>query len=277
MISFQYSGKADGRELTTETARLIETRCPENPVACQGIVDRIRPHEPIPPIPHPIFMNAPVLKPGQSVVFEGDSMTRRSMMPSSDNWPLLRMNNWHRSYAELVEEWIFAHRPDLNIKCRHAAIGGSAVTDLHARYETQVKPQRPGWIIFTIGSNDCARGCSPADFESGLARYIEAAQRDSGARFLYAGDFEPMPGLAEESREHVARAKPYFEIARRLVIGSGGLAPGIGAALRAKAELHFAQSNFHSYYGDGVHLGALGNHVLAGLVLEALGVFTPAN
>ena len=38
-----------------------------------------------------------ILQPDQTLVFEGDSLTRRAMTPSADNWPLLRMNNWHRS------------------------------------------------------------------------------------------------------------------------------------------------------------------------------------
>lgn len=219
-------------------------------------------------------MTPSILEARQTLVFEGDSMTRRSMSPSADNWPLLRLNNWHRSYAELAEEWIFAHRPDLDIKARHAAIGGSVVPDLLGRYETQVKPHKPAWIIFTIGGNDCARGFTLDQFADGLSRYLEMAQRDAGTRFLYAGGFQPMPGLAAEAVDWVVKAQPFFATARRLVSQAGGLAPDIGAALRAKAEQHFAQSSYHTYYGDGVHLNALGNHVLAGLVLEALGVFS---
>jgi len=216
-------------------------------------------------------MDETILQPDQILVFEGDSLTRRAMHPSADNWPLLRMNNWHRSYAELVEEWLFAHRPDLRLKARHAAIGGSTIRDLHARYEIQVKPHSPSWIIFTLGTNDC--GTPLDDFEAELARYLDTARRSSGSRFLYVGGFEPMPGLGEAETRHLVEARLYYDTARRLVPAFGGLAPDFGAALRAKAELHFSQSPFHSYYGDGLHLSALGNHVLAGLVLEALGVF----
>ena len=213
-----------------------------------------------------------ILQPDQTLVFEGDSLTRRAMNPSADNWPLLRLNNWHRSYAELVEEWLFAHRPDLRLKARHAAIGGSNIHDLHARYETQVKPHSPSWIIFTLGTNDC--GIIGLDvFEAELSRYLDTARRASGSRFLYVGGFEAMPGLGEAEALHLAEARPYYDAARRLVPAFGGLAPDFGPALRAKAELHFSQSPFHSYYGDGLHFNALGNHVLAGLVLEALGVF----
>lgn len=215
----------------------------------------------------------PLLQPDSILVFEGDSLTRRDMLPSADDWPLLRMNNWHRSYAELTDEWIFAHRPDLRIKCRHAAIGGSSIEELHARYESQIKPHRPAWIVFTLGTNDSARQIPLVTFESELARYLSTVARDAGTRCLYVGGLQPMPGLDAENISAISRSQPYSKSAARLVREAGGLAPEIGEALRIKAEQHYAASPFHTFYADGLHFNALGNRVIAGLVLEALGVF----
>lgn len=195
------------------------------------------------------------------------------MPPSADTWPLLRMNNWDHSYAEIVEEWLFANLPHLRIKCRHAAIGGSTTEDLHRRYEQQVKPQRPNWIVLTIGSNDYSRKVSLEQFSDSLERYITQAKADSGARFFYAGGFEAMPTMAEADRVRIAGAQPYYQAARALVRKHGGLAPEIGKAMRAKAEQHYEASTYHTFYSDGSHLCALGNHVLAGLVLQGLGAY----
>lgn len=214
-----------------------------------------------------------LLSPDGVIVFEGDSLTRRDMPPSTDDWPLLRMNNWHRSYAELADEWLFALRPDLRIKCRHSAIGGSSIEELHQRYETQTKPHRPAWIVFTLGTNDGARQIPLATFERELSRYLATAARDAGTRCLYVGGFQPMPGLDSENVANLIRNQPYYESASRLVREAGGLAPEIGQSLLIKAEQHYATSTFHTYYADGLHFNALGNHVIAGLVLEALGVF----
>ena len=159
-----------------------------------------------------------ILQPDQTLVFEGDSLTRRAMNHSADNWPLLRMNNWHRSCAELVEEWLFAHRPDLRLKARHAAIGGSNIHDLHARYETQVKPHSPSWIIFTLGTNDCVIGLDV--FEAELSRYLDTARGESGSRFLYVGGFEAMPGLGDARRAPTttrpAASSPHLVGSRRI-------------------------------------------------------------
>ena len=216
---------------------------------------------------------AALLLPGQVMVFEGDSLTRRSMPPSMDNWPLLRMNQWDRSWADLVEEWVFAHRPDLQIKCRHAAVGGSTITGMESRYESCVKLHRPSWILFTLGTNDCTQKIGVKNFRNRLAAYIQTAHSDSAARFLYAGGFLPMPGLTAADVEKVNQAREYYDAAREAVIASGGIAVDVGLAMQKKAELHFAASTYHSFYADGTHLNALGNHVLAGLVMEMLGVF----
>ena len=215
-----------------------------------------------------------ILQPKQTLIFEGDSMTRRSVAPCADNWPLVPMNNWNPSWADLVEEWIFAHRPDLQIKCRQTAIGGSSIIDLDHRYEEQVKPHRPAWIFLTLGSNDCNACDIPVKvFRERFATYVSRAQTDSGARFFYAGGFLPMPGLVREEIRRIERCQDHYETARGVVRASGGLAPEIAGPLKHKAEQHFAASTYHTFYSDGVHLNALGNHVLAALLLEALGVF----
>lgn len=218
--------------------------------------------------------HSPFLSQDQVIVFEGDSLTRRSMGPSADNWPFLRMNNWHHSYAEILEEWLFANLPHLRIKCRHAAIGGSTTEELLARYEKHVKPHRPSWIILTIGTNDYSRGIPLEQFSNSLKSYILQAQKDSGARFLYAGGFEIMPGLPDGDKPRITAAQTYYHTARAIIREHGGLAPEIGRALREKAETHYASSTYHSYYSDGSHLNALGNHALAGLLLQALGAYS---
>lgn len=74
-----------------------------------------------------------------------------------------------------------------------------------------------------------------------------------------------------------ARNLPLGEFRERfaadVVRASGDLAPEIAKPFKEKAEQHFAASTYHNFYADGSHLNALGNHVLAGLVLEHLGLF----
>ena len=217
----------------------------------------------------------PLLTPKSTLVFEGGSMTRRSTGPSLDTWAFLRMNNWHHSYTEIIEEWLLANLPELQIRTRHSAVGGSTMANMFARYETQVKPCEPDWIVFTIGGNDYSREVPLAEFEGQLREYITRAANDHGTRFFYAGGFRAMPGLGEAETRKIEDCRPYFDLVRRVVRESGGLACNMGIALKEKADALYQLSSHHTFYSDGVHLNALANHVLAGLVLKHLGVCTP--
>lgn len=215
----------------------------------------------------------PLLKPNDILVFEGDSLTRRQVPPCIDTWPLARIQGWDHSYSELVDEWLFVNLPALRLKSRHAAIGGSPMSAVADRYETQVKPQKPNWIVLTIGSNDAVRGVNLDAFAQCLTGYIQTAKRDSGARFIYAGGFLPMPGLTDEGKAKLELCQPFYEAARRVVRDSGGIAPPMGKAMLRQAEALYAWSTFNTFYADGVHLNALGNRVLASLVLQAMGAY----
>ena len=58
--------------------------------------------------------NQILLRRGQMIVFDGDSLTRRCGPPSYDNWPYLRLMNWQDSYADRVAEgpWVNGASPD---------------------------------------------------------------------------------------------------------------------------------------------------------------------
>lgn len=213
----------------------------------------------------------PLFGHGDVLVFEGDSMTRRAVAPMASNWPLLRMNQWNHSWADIVSEWLFAMLPELNLKTLNGAIGGSTVDQVTERYATNVAPRKPAWIFLTLGTNDARVQMPLAGFREKLAAYIGRAAEDAGTRCFFVGGFPPLPGLADDQLERLRRAQDYFSAAREVVAASGGLAPDLGPSLRAKAESHYAASVMHAYYADGVHYNALGNTVLAGLVLERLG------
>jgi len=212
-----------------------------------------------------------LLKPNQMLVFEGDSLTRRQVPPCADTWPLSRINGWDHSYSEIVDEWLFVNLPAMRLKVRHAAIGGSTCESMTERYQTCVKPLKPDWIIITMGSNDATRGVKITTFVQTLTRYIETARQDSGARFLYAGGFLPMPGVTEEGRAKLERCQPYYKAAKQAVRSAGGIVPPMGDAMLRQAEALYATSPYHTFYADGNHLNGLGNRVLASLVVQALG------
>jgi lysophospholipase L1-like esterase len=216
--------------------------------------------------------NACLLKPGHSLVFEGDSLTSRRTPPNLDTWPFLRLMNWHWTWAEFASELLFCWRPDLKLQFHISAVGGSNCRDLAARYERTVRPHRPAWVLLTLGANDANQGIPLAEFTRTLARYVRRVKEESGGRVAFIAGFRPCPHCPDEKRGSYAKRRRYYAALRRVARAEGALYVDAGAALRTKAELLYRQSEWHTVYSDGGHFNAVGNMIIAGEVLRALGV-----
>lgn len=218
---------------------------------------------PFPPPPH------------ATIVFEGDSQTNRRMRPSLDNWAFLRLSNWDRSYADIVAEWVFCVKPELQWHFHNAGVGGSNVRDIDARYAEMVAPWKPALIILTIGNNDPHQGVGLDEFQKHLTNYTVRAAGDFGARILYLGlqhgDVLDRP----EANDHRQPGLSYQNAARDIVLANGGIFIDGGQALERKGRELRAQHPLHTIYSDGSHLNAVGIHILASEILHALGALLP--
>ncbi|MCW8132850.1 MAG: hypothetical protein KIS92_21060, partial [Planctomycetota bacterium] len=96
-------------------------------------------------------------KRGDTIVFEGDSLTNRRRNPAMDTWPYLELMNWKRTYADEIARLLFCWRPDLRLNFRNAGVGGSSCREVENRWEKMVRPLKPNWIVMTLGGNDAAR------------------------------------------------------------------------------------------------------------------------
>ncbi|NLF38354.1 hypothetical protein GX586_02845 [bacterium] len=211
-----------------------------------------------------------LLKPGQTIMFDGDSLTSRRMPPCLDTWPFLRLANWHISYAELVQEWLFCNKPDLRLTFRNAAVGGSSCRNLLDRLDSMVMPCKPDWVVFSIAGNDAAQNIPAAEFREKLLKYCTQLKKAHGTRFLFLGGFDKPFGSIKKS---IAKRRQNYAIARDIMKQVGGIYFDIGIPMKKKADLLLKQSPYHTIISDA-HFNLLGNHIIAGLVLEALGVIS---
>jgi len=214
-----------------------------------------------------------LIQPGQSIVFDGDSMTARRCGPSLDTWAYLRLMNWERSYADRVDEWIFCNRPDLNVKCHNAAVGGSTASNCLNRYEAFVKPQKPSLVIMTIGGNDSAQRVPLAEFEKTLTAYCEQLAKDSNGRLMILTGFKPFPFRPEDEPKFNERTK-YYQVTRRVLESHNGILVDVGTPLFEKAGQLKKLWEGHTIYSDGNHLNEVGCEIVATQVLKALGLIT---
>ena len=112
-----------------------------------------------------------LIQDGQTVLFQGDSITDCGRPTDGTDWHL------GLGYAQLVQS-LFGHRhPSLNVRFVNRGIGGHRIPDLQARWQADCIDIQPDWVSVLIGINDaCAiAGGDFADYD--VAAY-EAGYRD---------------------------------------------------------------------------------------------------
>jgi len=190
----------------------------------------------------------------QTVIFEGDSLTKRGAPPHHNTWPYLRLMKWERTWADAFEELLFAWHPELNLKTVNNAAGGSNIKGMMERLDRLPVSAKPDWIIATIGNNDPHQGISVIEFETLVRGYVEKAR----CKLLFLGGFKP-PGNP---------SVPYCEVLARVAGETGNHYLDAGGALREKQAVFHALNEIHTVYSDGAHLNELGSLVVAGEVLK---------
>jgi lysophospholipase L1-like esterase len=214
------------------------------------------------------------VKQGQTLLFEGDSMTSRLAPPAHDNWPFLRLMHWHRSYADIMQEWLFCNRPELDLKFRNSAVGGSSAGQILARFDAVVPVVRPDWIIMTTAHNDAAREIPLPQFREELTTYATRARDLCGARLFIVGGFAPCPGSPADHVERWPRLGGYYGVAREVAEAQQGAWLDLSEPLLAKTQALHRQCELHTIYSDGVHYNEVGNQIVAFLILEAMGLLS---
>ena len=211
----------------------------------------------------------PLFKAGQSVVFEGDSLCRRG----PETWPFLRIAGWDQSWADIMAEMFFVLRPDLNLTMTNVGVGGSSILEVEKRYELKVKGRKPDWVFLSLGTNDSRREIPIKDMKEKVAAYCKQLKKDSNGRVIYL----PVPNMADsmpaaERKAFNARRRRSFNVIAKVVTEHKGIVLDVDASFRKKEKLLQKQSaEFHKVYGDGCHFSALGNRLLCGEILNALG------
>ncbi|WP_327136157.1 SGNH/GDSL hydrolase family protein (plasmid) [Streptomyces sp. NBC_01343] len=128
------------------------------------------------------------VRPGSTVMFTGDSITDCRRLESEDGlgsgYPL-----------RIAGEWGLRH-PDRPVTWLNTGIGGSKVTDLEARWRTDVLDARPDVVSILVGVNDMGwhtidpKGyvIPAAEFEAGYDRLL-APLAEAGTELILIEPF----------------------------------------------------------------------------------------
>ena len=186
----------------------------------------------------------------------------------------MRLTNSHYGYPEKVGDWIFCHRPDLQIICRTGAVGGSRLSDVLDRFSSVTEAFKPNVVVMTIGTNDANQAVPLPDFRTQADEYCRRLRDLCGGKVIYLGN---VPFAADESAEEIRKsekARPYSVVMAEVVETYGGLGVDLGVVLKSKAASLTKMWPGHAIYHDGTHFNMVGNEIVAGVVLRALGLMT---
>lgn len=198
---------------------------------------------------------------GETVVFLGDSITQQGAGPGG--------------YVTLVREAISAARPDSEIQIIGAGIGGHKVPDLEERLDRDVLKHDPDVVVIYIGINDVwhstrGEGTELQRYRQGLKDLLQRCQ-DAGARVVLA-----TPSVIGEKHDATneldSMLEEYASVSRETAQQAGVTLLDLRKSFIDYLRHYNVANTEHGILtGDGVHLSAAGNRLVAARMLEALG------
>ncbi len=209
-------------------------------------------------------MCAPLLEAGQTVLFQGDSITDAGRS---------RENNAElgRGYPNLVAAWFGMLYPERRVRFLNRGISGNRAKDLQARWQADCIDLKPDWVSILIGINDTWRRydrndpTSAADYAAAYREILRRARDEARARLIVLEPFVlPHPEDRKAWREDL---DPKISVARELAREFNAIyipLDGLFAAAAARREPAF-------WAADGVHPSQVGHAFIAHAWLQAVG------
>jgi lysophospholipase L1-like esterase len=205
-----------------------------------------------------------IFEQGQRIVMIGDSITdcgRRDAFAPYGN-----------GYVSLVQAFITARYPDLQLTFENRGIGGDTVRHLHARWQEDAIDLKPDWLSCKIGINDVWRGFTgrpleavpPDEFEMTYRELLQRAVDETGCRLII---LDPYVIEKDPSEPQLAMTRQYAEISGRIASDMGAIhvrtQDAFDAVLRHSESVDWAQ--------DRIHPNLAGHAVIAQGFLQAVG------
>ncbi len=202
-----------------------------------------------------------LVKDGDKIAFLGDSITAQGN------------GNKTSGYVHLVMEGLKAQGLK-DISAVPAGVSGHKSTQMLARLEKDVIAKKPQWMLLSCGVNDVwhqfykkPNGVSLEDYKKNITEIVDKAQAAGIKVMLLTSTM-----ITENSRDKKNVAlKPYndflLELAKERNLPVADLNARMLRELRAMGPLPGNRLT-----GDGVHMNAMGNVMMASGILEAFGV-----
>jgi len=213
-------------------------------------------------------LHAEAVKANDRIAFFGDSITQGGNKPDG--------------YVGLVKAALLAKHADLHLEFIPAGISGHKVTDLAKRVDKDVIEKKATLVIIYIGINDVWHRKTLAEVTANQDPYrttyqeLVAKLNGAGIRTMLC-----TPSVIGEKKANEPKndqgLEAYSTIVRELATASKSTLVDLRAAFIAHlAANNAADAGKGILTGDGVHLNAAGNRLVAECILKALGEELPA-
>ena len=218
---------------------------------------------------------APFVRPGDVVLFQGDSITDggrdRSAAQKND---LGALGN---GYVRFVSAQILLHGLEADCAIYNRGVGGNTVQDLASRWQVDCLELKPNVISILVGVNDLVR-TARGTYQGGLQRYAQ------DYRGLLERTVEAIPDVrliigepfllkgANVSQEWVNNCEEFREVARNL-------ADEFAATFVPYQERFDAATKIappEDWASDSIHPSQVGKVMMATWWLEAAGLLRVA-
>lgn len=206
------------------------------------------------------------LKNGQTLLFTGDSIT-----DCGRTRPLGERAGLGQGYVELVDALLSTAYPERRIRVLNTGISGNRVTDLEARWQSDVLDLSPDWLSIMIGINDVWR-----QFDHLADKYsVSLARYEKGYRALLEQTRPSLQGLVlmppyyiEANRKDPMRAMmdEYGAMVQRLAVDFDAIFVDVQAAFDA----FLVHRPTQTLCGDRVHPNKTGHMIIAQAFMDAI-------
>jgi lysophospholipase L1-like esterase len=198
----------------------------------------------------------PAVKNGDSIAFMGDSITE---------------GGWNNpvGYVRLVMSALESN--GIKATAIPAGISGHKSNDMLARLRRDVLDKKPTWMTLSCGVNDVwhgANGVPLPQYKTNITAIIDQAQA-AGIKVMVL----TATVIGEEDNANNQKLVAYNDFLRAVAKEKGCLLADLNADMWA--GLKAAPGKRDVFTGDGVHMNAQGNCLMATGVLRAFGLTEP--
>ena len=135
--------------------------------------------------------------------------------------------------------------------------------------------RKPGWTILSLAGNDSRVGVPLDEFRATMTTYAKRLTSEVRGQVLFFGLGERGPDYPEA--DGVDERGRYYAVLKDIAAAVKGVHyVDLGPSIAQKARVLKGQHELHTICGDGGHLNAVGNLIMAGEMLRLFGVVTEA-